>query len=249
MSCAIPRGASRAPAALAVIAAAMLVGACSRGEPQSTKARPNAPIEARVAKPASPGGNDEVDAALKERLARQDAAARMFERNVLEPAPPKVPDAPREAPVAREPPPAPVPPPREAPKPVLPPETAKRAASVPATPPPAAPASAAKPAAPPRADLASAKPAAAPAPEAAVARLITRVDPDFPPEAVRAGVERGTVRARLTLDAAGNVTQVEVLEADPRRVFDRAVVRALSQWKFTEGAAGRSVDSEVAFRR
>ncbi len=49
--------------------------------------------------------------------------------------------------------------------------------------------------------------------------------------------------------AAGNVTRVEIVEANPRRVFDRAVVRALSQWRYSDGAAGRTVDMEIAFRR
>jgi len=57
------------------------------------------------------------------------------------------------------------------------------------------------------------------------------------------------VRARMTLDAAGGVTRVEIVESSPRRVFDRAVVRALSQWRYSDGAAGRTVDMEVAFKR
>ena len=98
---------------------------------------------------------------------------------------------------------------------------------------------------PPRPEIAAAKPAA----PAHFVRLVTKVEPEFPREALQAGAERGAVRARLTLDAAGNVTQVDVVEAVPRRVFDRAVVRALSQWKYNEGAAGRLVEVEVAFKR
>ena len=63
-----------------------------------------------------------------------------------------------------------------------------------------------------------------------------------------AGVDQGSVKARMTLDSSGNVTRVEVLEANPRRVFDRAVVRALSQWRYNDGAAGRTVDMEIAFQ-
>ena len=37
------------------------------------------------------------------------------------------------------------------------------------------------------------------------------------------------------------------MEARPRRVFDRAVVRALSQWRYNAGTEGRTVDMEVAF--
>jgi protein TonB len=56
------------------------------------------------------------------------------------------------------------------------------------------------------------------------------------------------VRARLVLDANGGVTRVEILEAQPRRLFDRAVIRALSDWKYNEGAAGRTVTVELAFK-
>ena len=79
--------------------------------------------------------------------------------------------------------------------------------------------------------------------------MLTRVDPEFPREAVKAGADSGSFRARMTLDAGGVVTRVDIVEAMPRRVFDRAVVQALSQWRFSEGAAGRTVETEVAFRR
>ncbi len=97
---------------------------------------------------------------------------------------------------------------------------------------------------PPRTDVAVAKPAVA----APAMRVVTRVEPDFPSEAVKAGVYEGMVRARLIVDANGTVTRVEIVEAQPRRVFDRAVVRALSEWKYNEGAAGRTATVELAFK-
>ena len=100
------------------------------------------------------------------------------------------------------------------------------------------------PAPPPRAP--EVKPAAG-APASAM-RVVTRVEPEFPSEAVKAGVYEGTVQARLIVDANGSVTRVEIVEARPRRVFDRAVVRALSEWKYNEGAAGRTVTVELAFK-
>ena len=66
---------------------------------------------------------------------------------------------------------------------------------------------------------------------------------------MRNGVDTGRVVARMTIDAAGRVTNVDIVEAQPRRIFDRAVRNALSQWKFNEGAPGRTVESEVDFRR
>ena len=247
------RSASRAPATLAAIAAALLAGACSKGEPD-VKPKPNAPLVA----PASPvrpaDGNATVDETLKERLARQEAAAKMFERNVLAPPPPRAaepkgPEAKPAAPPAEPKPPEP-PPAAAAAKPAPEPSRAAETRAPERKPPEPAPAAAEAPKAasrptPPRVDVAAAKPSTVDT----TPRLLSRVEPDFPPEAFRAGVDRGTVRARITVDRSGNVTQVDILEANPRRYFDRAVQRALAQWKFNEGAPGRTVESEVDFRR
>ena len=65
---------------------------------------------------------------------------------------------------------------------------------------------------------------------------------------MRAGVETGTVRARMTISASGEVTNVAILKAEPARVFDRSVQQALSRWKFNAGADGRSFDTEVGFK-
>src|SRR5690606_32350044 len=118
----------------------------------------------------------------------------------------------------------------------------KAAPSSPSPPPKAAAAATpAKIEPPPRIDTAAARPAAP--------RLVTRVDPEYPREALRARVDQGEVRARLVIDANGAVSRVEILEARPRRVFDRAVTQALSQWKFDAGAEGRTTETEISFRR
>jgi len=78
---------------------------------------------------------------------------------------------------------------------------------------------------------------------------IHRVDPEFPGEAVRAGAQRGRVTARMTLDASGKVTNVEIVDALPRRLFDRAVLKALVDWRYADGAAGRVVEIEIAFKQ
>jgi protein TonB len=190
--------------------------------------------------PAAPAG--EIDPALKDRLARQEAAARMFEKNVLQPPPPRVPEppvmaraeasargvpAPSSAPAA--------PPGKETPRV----EAPKAEGTKPEPPKP-------EPIRPAVVGAAVPAPAAAPA---AAPRVVSRVDPDFPREAVQNGIDHGSVKARMTLDAPGNVVRVEILDAAPRRIFDRAVIRALSQWRYSEGAAGRTVDMEVAFKR
>jgi protein TonB len=57
------------------------------------------------------------------------------------------------------------------------------------------------------------------------------------------------VKARLSVDEAGRVTGVDILDAQPRRVFNRAVTRTLTRWTFEPGAGGRTTDVEVAFQR
>jgi len=77
---------------------------------------------------------------------------------------------------------------------------------------------------------------------------VSKVDPEFPREAQLASVDKGRVKARLTIDATGEVTRVDIIEANPRRIFDRAVTRSLSQWRYEPGAAGRTVDVDLEFK-
>jgi protein TonB len=84
---------------------------------------------------------------------------------------------------------------------------------------------------------------------AADATIVSKVDPEFPREAVQAGADKGTVKARMTVDGSGEVVRVEILDAQPRRVFDRAVIKTLSQWRFNSGANGRTVEIDVNFTR
>ena len=239
------------------IALAAVAGGCSKSEPPPPKAPPKAasPTAAAPAAPASPPKPQDIDEGLKERLARQEAASKMFESKVLSPPPPAAPKAPADArPAAPPPPPAPQSAPTAAPRVEAPKVEAGKTAPPKAEPPkPEAPkaapvAAAPAPAPAARTDVAAAKPTTA-VPEAPVTRLVSRVDPEYPREAASSGYESGNVKARMTLDAAGNVTRVEILSANPRRVFDRAVTRALSQWRYNEGAAGRTVDMEIDFRR
>ena len=226
-------------AVLAACACGLLATACGNSEPPSNKPRANAPLQPAKGSIDGPTTGAAADDALKERLARQEAATKLFDKSKPEPAPAKA----------------------AAPAPA--PEPVKTAAAAPAKAEPAKPApepakpapepvKAPEPVAPPKVEVAAAKaavPQPAPVvPALAAAKLVSRVDPDFPREAVTAGAERGSVKARMTLDGNGNVTRVEVVEANPRRLFDRAVVRALSQWHFNEGPSGRTVETEVEFK-
>lgn len=60
---------------------------------------------------------------------------------------------------------------------------------------------------------------------------LVRIAPQYPRKAAMAGTE-GWVRLAFTVTKAGTVKDVTVVEADPKRVFDRAAKRAILKWKF-----------------
>jgi TonB family protein len=116
---------------------------------------------------------------------------------------------------------------------------------------PAVPASAASPpAAAPPIQLATAAPASGllrPTPSPALVP-IAREAPSFPREAIALGLADGNVRARLTIDAKGNVSSVDIVEAS-HRAFTRTVRETLLRWRFEPGTAGRTTSVDVAFKR
>jgi periplasmic protein TonB len=93
--------------------------------------------------------------------------------------------------------------------------------------------------------------AAAPRPAAVSTetRAVSREQPEFPREAAQRGIDSGTVRARAAINAAGEVTGVTILTANPARVFDRAVISAFRNWKFNAGTDNRTFDGEFEFKR
>ena len=72
----------------------------------------------------------------------------------------------------------------------------------------------------------------------AVPKVVKKVPPEFPAEATKKGISAGSVKAKLTIEADGKVSDVEIVEAEPKRVFDRAVKAALMEWKFEPGEKG-----------
>lgn len=60
---------------------------------------------------------------------------------------------------------------------------------------------------------------------------IVRIEPKYPVQAARDGKE-GWVKLSFTINEVGGVEDVKVLDADPKRVFDREARRALGKWKY-----------------
>ena len=61
--------------------------------------------------------------------------------------------------------------------------------------------------------------------------LVRNVSPRYPTTAMRSNQE-GWVELTFTLTPEGNVDNVQVVDAEPRHVFDRAAVEAVTRWKY-----------------
>jgi protein TonB len=75
----------------------------------------------------------------------------------------------------------------------------------------------------------------------------TMEKPSFPREAIKAGVQKGTVHAILTIDENGNVANVQITQAEPARVFDRVVRDTLVDWKCAADGTKYQASVEINF--
>ena len=89
-----------------------------------------------------------------------------------------------------------------------------------------------------------------PPPKPTVRRNLVRIGgdpPEFPRAARRLNIEKGQVIARLMIDEKGNVTEVIIVSANPPRHFDKAVIEALSDWKFKPEGEKYVGEIEITF--
>lgn len=60
---------------------------------------------------------------------------------------------------------------------------------------------------------------------------LVRVPPQYPSRAQTRGIE-GWVLVEFTISKAGTPTEIEIVDADPPNVFNRAAQRAIAKWKY-----------------
>ena len=80
-------------------------------------------------------------------------------------------------------------------------------------------------------------------------KAISRPQGMFPAEAVRAGVDKGRVLARLFVAPDGTVSKVEIVSAYPVRVFDREVRETAMRWRYEPPGQARQAEGEFVFDR
>ena len=77
---------------------------------------------------------------------------------------------------------------------------------------------------------------------------LVRVPPRYPGRAARLQIE-GSVTVEFTITADGSVADPAIIESDPPRVFDKAALQAIVQWKFKPRVEnGQTVESRASQR-
>ncbi|MBI2380862.1 MAG: energy transducer TonB [Gammaproteobacteria bacterium] len=81
----------------------------------------------------------------------------------------------------------------------------------------------------------------------AMAVPLVKIEPSFPREALLSGTE-GWVKIQFTIASDGSVKDARVLDAKPKRLFDREAIRAVNKWKFkAQVSNGKAVDTPNQF--
>ncbi len=80
-----------------------------------------------------------------------------------------------------------------------------------------------------------------------IPKILKKVPVDFPAEAVRRGVDKGVLKAQLTVDGTGAVTEVAITDTQPAKakVLNRSVSEALMGWKFEGSGKPASFELQI----
>lgn len=87
------------------------------------------------------------------------------------------------------------------------------------------------------------------------AKIISRSPPRYPNRALKAGTE-GWVQVRFEISKEGVPTNVEVLDSEPKKVFDDAAVKSVKKWRFSPArnqrtglpVGSKNISTKVQFR-
>jgi periplasmic protein TonB len=71
---------------------------------------------------------------------------------------------------------------------------------------------------------------------------LVRINPDYPRRALSRGIT-GWVQFEFTITPAGTVSNVKVIDADPKGIFEEAATKAILRWKYNPKVEeGRAVE-------
>ena len=80
-------------------------------------------------------------------------------------------------------------------------------------------------------------------------KIVKKVPPEFPAEAVRRGIDRGVLKAKLTIDDKGVPTEVTIIEAQPpkARILGETLVESLKTWRWEGQGKPHTFELQVVF--
>ncbi|MEC8227882.1 MAG: energy transducer TonB, partial [Pseudomonadota bacterium] len=95
--------------------------------------------------------------------------------------------------------------------------------------------------------LASLVPPPPPKNEVNQATPVMRVDPVYPMEAAKQGIE-GSVVLQFDITESGETDNINIVDSFPEGTFDKSAIKALSQWQYKPRIQGGVAQRQTALR-